>query len=213
VQKRQNNILIFVLTLAGLLVAILYSPIGSPTDYSSLYFYSTNPGVQFQGGIANAPSTYSSVNYNEPELILPMQETSQRSIAMSTISGSTNSNENISSSAQINTTGNSKEQASHVVSGGPLVSASYYSRGGGTNASEAVTQQSFGFTSLSNDLTTANTTKQNTLSGAGGGGTDPGGDPTGPPIPVGEGWIFLLFLAGGYVIIKRFVLKYISCVN
>lgn len=30
------------------------------------------------------------------------------------------------------------------------------------------------------------------------GGTDPGGDPTGPPIPVGEGWGVLLLLAAGY---------------
>lgn len=195
-------------------MAILYSPIGSPTDYSSLYYYSTNPGVQFQGGITNAPSTYSSVDYNEPELILPLQETGQRTIAASGISGSTNSDENFGSPAQVSSTGKTNDRANQAVAGGTLISANYTSRGGQSNASGVVSQQGYGFTSLSNDLTTTNnTTRQNTLSGAGGGGTDPGGDPTGPPIPVGDGWIFLLFLAGGYVIIKRFVLKHILGVN
>ena len=206
-QKRQKNILIFVLTLAGLLVAMLYSPIGSPTDYSSLYYYSTNPGVQFQGGIANAPTSNNYVDNNEPELILPLQETTQKSIAKANISTSVNSEQNLNSTSQINSTGITKNQANSTMSGGALSVSGTTSRTG-TNASTAITQQGYGFTSLSTDLTANNTTtKQNTLSGAGGGGTDPGGDPTGPPIPVGDGWIFLMFLAGGYVFIKRLFFK------
>ena len=188
-------------------MAILYSPIGSPTDYSSLYYYSTNPGVQFQGGIANAPTSNNYVDNNEPELILPLQETTQKSIAKANISTSVNSEQNLNSTSQINSTGITKNQANSTMSGGALSVSGTTSRTG-TNASTAITQQGYGFTSLSTDLTANNTTtKQNTLSGAGGGGTDPGGDPTGPPIPVGDGWIFLMFLAGGYVFIKRLFFK------
>jgi len=35
------------------------------------------------------------------------------------------------------------------------------------------------------------------------GGTDPGGDPLGNPIPVGEGWGVLLLLAAGYAFIMK----------
>lgn len=198
--------MIFVLTLAGMLVAILYSPIGNPGDYSSLYYYSVNPGVQFQGGIANAPSTYSSVDYNEPELILPLQETNQKTIPKATVAGSTNSDDNIIATGQINSAPITRDQANSTIAGASSLSSTASRIK--TNASTAVSQQGYGFTSLSTDLTANNTTtKQNTLSGAGGGGTDPGGDPTGPPIPIGDGWIFLLFLAGVYVSVKKLFLK------
>ena len=36
----------------------------------------------------------------------------------------------------------------------------------------------------------------------GSGGTDPGGDPTGDPIPVGDGWIAMLLFAIAYSILK-----------
>ena len=34
------------------------------------------------------------------------------------------------------------------------------------------------------------------------GGTDPGGDPTGAPIPVGEGWYLLFFFGVCYAAFK-----------
>ena len=34
------------------------------------------------------------------------------------------------------------------------------------------------------------------------GGTDPGDDPTGNPIPIGDGWVFMLILAVGYALKK-----------
>lgn len=36
--------------------------------------------------------------------------------------------------------------------------------------------------------------------------TDPGGDPFGPPIPVGDGWWILAGFAIAYVAVKRFLL-------
>ncbi|MDD4991431.1 MAG: hypothetical protein PHR83_04280 [Paludibacter sp.] len=187
-------------------MAILYSPIGTPGDYSSLYYYSVNPGVQFQGGIANAPSVYSSVDYNEPELILPLQETSQKTIAKATIAGSANSEDNIISTGQINSAPITRDQANSTIGGASSLSSTASRTK--TNASAVLTQQGYGFTSLSTDLTSnSTTTKQNTLSGPSGGGTDPGGDPAGPPIPVGDGWVFLLVLAGVYVSVKKTILK------
>jgi len=57
--------------------------------------------------------------------------------------------------------------------------------------------------SISTDLIN-NVTKQssnNYLSGTG--GTDPGGDPSGNPIPVGDGWELFIFLGVCYVTYKR----------
>lgn len=41
----------------------------------------------------------------------------------------------------------------------------------------------------------------------GGGGTDPGGDPSGPPIPVDNGIVFLILLAVGYGSVKKNIFK------
>ena len=39
------------------------------------------------------------------------------------------------------------------------------------------------------------------------GNTDPGGDPFGDPIPIGDGWIILLVFAGGYALYKQYILN------
>src|SRR5450759_1973386 len=51
----QKNILVWVLPLAGLLLVVLYSPIGSPDLYKQRKYFIENQGVNFNGGIKNAP--------------------------------------------------------------------------------------------------------------------------------------------------------------
>jgi len=207
VVKRQKNILIFVLTLAGLLVAILYSPIGSPTDYSSLYYYSTNPGVQFQGGITNVPKSNNSGDYADPDFSLPDYQSGQKNNVSYNVPTAGSGAENLGSAIQANslTPANNTQVAGG--SGGGIAMSTSANR---SSSRANTTSQGYGFTSISSDMTSNTnntTTRQATLSGPSSGGTDPGGDPDGrPPIPVGDGWIFLLVLAGGYVVVKKFVL-------
>ena len=47
--KSENTILIWVLTWAGLLLGLLYSPIGSPDLYKHRNYFVENQGVNFSG--------------------------------------------------------------------------------------------------------------------------------------------------------------------
>jgi hypothetical protein len=64
------------------------------------------------------------------------------------------------------------------------------------------------FTLLVDNNTNPNSnSNSNTTQSAGtglDGTTDPGGDPTGPPIPVGDGWLLLVVFASIYTVWKRF---------
>jgi hypothetical protein len=197
--------LIFVLVLAGLLVAVLYSPIGSP-DYYSSYYYFENSEVKFDGGIPNAPTSYRSVDNSNEDLIMPSnQPTSALSPKYSAASPSSSDN-NFGTAAQINS-GSARQSLANPGSSPGNVAMALSSGRSGTNSQSQ--SQSYGFTSISSNLNSPinNTTTKQSVSNTTSDVTDPGGDPTGPPIPVGDGWVFLLFLAGGYAVIKRFVLK------
>jgi len=205
VNRRSNNILIFVLVLAGLLVAVLYSPIGSP-DYYSSYYYFENSEVKFDGGIPNAPTAYHSVDNSNEDLTIPSNQPATTITPKYSAISSANSDNNFGTAAQINSGVAKQSEASQGSSPGNVAMA-YSSGRSGTNSQSQ--SQSYGFTSISSNLNSPinNTTTKQSVGNSLAGETDPGGDPTGPPIPVGDGWVFLLFLAGAYAIIKRFVLK------
>jgi hypothetical protein len=211
VSKRFKNILIFVLILAGLLVGILYSPIGNPNDYSSLYYYSVNPGVQFGGGIANVPKSNYSGDYADPDFSISDYQQGQKNNVSYNIPNGGNGVENLGSAMQVNSAIASNNTQSGGGSGGGIAVGMSSSR---SSSKSNTTSQGYGFTSISGDL--ANNSATNTTKDAvqhyalSKGGTDPGGDPTGRPIPVGDGWLFLLVLAASYVIVKRYVLRHIS---
>lgn len=213
--RRSKNILIFMLVLAGLLVATLYSPIGnqSPGDYTSLYYYSINPGVQFGGGIANAHTSYHSIGKYKKDLMIPDEQMVTTTITPKySASSSVDVDNNLGSANQISKGVNvTKQPQENPGIYSEVMAVAYgYRKSGSNNQAE---NHDYGFTAISSDLTTTTisntnnpTTKQsvgNSLADV----SDPGGDPTGPIIPVGDGWTFLLFLAGTYAVIKRFVLK------
>ena len=85
--------------------------------------------------------------------------------------------------------------------------SSFFAGGGshGSAGSSGISMTN-GLSTLS--LTTnlnSNVTKQNsTPYTPGTGGTDPGGDPTGGPIPVGDGWVIFVLFGIIYAIIKVF---------
>jgi len=211
---KYKNILIFILVLAGLLVATLYSPIGnqSPGEYTSLYYYSLNPGVQFGGGIANARSSYHAIGKYNKDLIIPDDQLVTTAITPKySVSSSVDVDNNLGSANQISKGVNATKQpqANPGISSEGMAVAYSYRKSGSNNQAE---NQDYGFTAISSGLTTITisntnpTTKQSVVHSVAD-VSDPGGDPFGPIIPVGDGWAFLLFLAGTYAVIKRFVLK------
>ncbi len=204
--NKKKNILVWMFVWAGLLIAVLYSPIGSPDLYSTKGYFVGNQSVNFKdGAIENAPKggaftdednnnqinvpDYSSSEDNSPKYAVNSYSTAA-STSESTTSGSYNASQ---SSAYQNASGSS---SSGNMGGGGSTFISHNSSKS-SDASSTVTMSTGGITTLSTDLTTSNSTKQAVLS-HGGHGTDPGGNPTGPPVPVGDGWIFLLLLAAGY---------------
>lgn len=85
--------------------------------------------------------------------------------------------------------------------GGPVIGIGSMRSQSATNNT---TTQNTGIISMSTDMTTLedySTNRQGVTTGDG--GTDPGDDPNGPPIPVGDGWIFLLVLVSVYSVWKK----------
>jgi len=57
-EKKEQTLLIWILTITGLILAVLYSPIGSPDAYNQQNFQGKQ-GVNFFGKIVNAPTSIS----------------------------------------------------------------------------------------------------------------------------------------------------------
>jgi hypothetical protein len=89
--KRETTVLIWILSLASVLVIILYSPIGSPDIYSKSNRLSSINGVVFQGKIENSSGASNFGGQNGPELIIDSY-----SISDPTVSTANSLNENVS---------------------------------------------------------------------------------------------------------------------
>jgi hypothetical protein len=203
VDKKQKSILIWILTWAGLLLAVLYSPVGSPDLYAPIHYFSANQGVMFNNTeIANAPTIKPTAENNSSGLSIQSYDSERKSQSLYALSGSTFESSRISG----HLSGNSNSESVNVKgnnSGGSMIGVSPMLKG--RSSSNGATTQNTGIISLTTDMTMLEDFSTNKQSvGAGDGGTDPGGDPSGPPIPVGEGWIFLLVLVSVYSIWKKF---------
>ena len=76
--KRHKNILVWIISWAGLLLAVLYSPVGSPDMYSNKSFFAESQGVSFQEGrIENAPNVNLGSNGYDNELNVPDYSSSE----------------------------------------------------------------------------------------------------------------------------------------
>lgn len=220
--KRQKNILVWVLTWASLLLLVLYSPFGSPDLYNNQKFYIANQGVAFNG---SPLSTYGSktlslnnvdIKNNSKKYVNNYNGTAANSLSATITANSAkkmtinnagaSSSINSGGSANIsfvsNTPTNNSTNNSGAGFGGDL-----YSYGSKNSKNKNNSGNSPELTSLSTNLgmlpsiTSDNTTKQGGTTSLAG-TTDPGGDPFGDPIPIGDGWIFLLCLAGTYAVWK-----------
>ena len=215
--KRQKNILVWVLTWAGLLLAVLYSPFGSPELYGPKQFYIANQGVEYN----SVSIPYSSRIDNTSKIDIKNNKkryigggysgSSDNSLLDYNIIGG--SKKFISNSSSFSSGGNNfiaspvsaySHQESSSANNGGGSGGELYSYSGRSSKNKGINNQSPGLVSLSTDLSliSNNTiTKQTATSGLDG-TTDPGGDPVGDPIPVGEGWLVLLCFAAGYGIWK-----------
>jgi len=214
VSNKKKNILVWIFTWAALLLVVLYSPLGSPDLYSSSDgFYTAVPNANLSGSnLGNGSSNFSTTpEYNE--LNVPDYNSSEVTrLSSGNYNYTTNSGGSTASTlhtsyavSQSNPIQGVKENKSSAgVNGG---ASTFISNNSSKNsdASSSVTMNSGGVTTMSSDLATPPTTKQAVNYGANQGGTDPGGDPdpTGPPLPISDGWVFLLLLAASYGIIKK----------
>ena len=103
--KSENTILIWVLTWAGLLLGLLYSPIGSPDLYKHRNYFVENQGVNFSGVeisrgsnevsflkvLKNATKSSSSYQDENADLNIPVVNDVQRRKFNYTVSGSSKS--------------------------------------------------------------------------------------------------------------------------
>jgi len=197
--------LVWVLVWAGLLIVVLYSPIGSTDYYSSTEnYYVTNRPVTLSGGTTlNAPKVNSSEANNSGELIIPdVRLTSKTNFGGGRYSSGNASSGGSSYGNMSSPSYQNSNAGSGGMSGGGSLIASSGSRSSSGSSEIAMTN---GITTMSLTSKVSNKApKQNaglqTLGDEG--GTDPGGDPNGDPIPVGDGWGMLILFGTLYLIIK-----------
>jgi hypothetical protein len=205
VDKQRNNILIWLITWASLLLLVLYSPVGSPDLYKqNSYYYISNQGVVFDGsGIPNS-TNHRSVGKGNNSISIPAYSEAKKNTVSYPVIGAGSESKNGNNIGPISSS-NQPEKISKSSTGGDGGFSGTSGLGKGSSGS-STNLPNTGLISMSTDLSLLadnNTTRQ-------GGGlddpigtSDPGGDPTGPPIPIPDGWGFLLALAVVYGIIKK----------
>ena len=198
--------MIWIMVWAGLLVAVLYSPVGSPDLYSSHNYYVENRTITTGTTvIQNAPKGNRVSENTDNGLDIPdissMPKTTysvnsyQSGNSMSQGSGYSVQNQSYQNSSSSGSNGQGPE-GSAFISGG---------RSSRNSAASSAIVMTNGITTLSvtNDVSN-NTVKQGAQAGGSGrGGTDPGGDPTGAAIPVGDGWELLVLFGLCYAAYKK----------
>ena len=196
--------MLWILVWSGLLILVLYSPIGSPYLYSSQGSYVQNQTVSFKDGIIpNASKIKSATEYNDD---LPEIPDVSATLHANYAAGNYSSAPTSSSQGYSYGGGQTQSYQNNNTSDGAGAGGSFIisGRSGSSAASSGFSMASGASTmSLTSNLN-ATTPKQNaTTYTTDTGGTDPGGDPTGPPIPVGDGWGIMVLLGIVYVLFKR----------
>lgn len=233
-KQRKNIIQISLAVFSALLLALLYSPWGSPDLYNNNTYFVENQGVYFQGKIANASSiANTNEGYSQSEGVFPEYKKVQTSYP-----AYNGSSKLLSQSAGIAGSGyavygNKKKSgdsgssnSSFGLSGGGMHTA-FASRKQGNNVqlssisidlsaikdlfgalskkeSGSYLQATLqGFESLTTDISFSEVSmsleNESPIQKS-----SPGDDGVyGEPIPIGEGWIFLIVLVALYAIWKK----------
>ena len=231
------------LTWAGLLLLVLYSPIGSPDLYSGNKYYMPAKGVRFGGRSISAYKS-SPVKGTGKQITAkndkPIDKTDKISIKNNnnnkrrSSGGSSGNSEidinmqnktsdkasyNVVSNDESSGTGNSGSY-SVSLSNGEVHSQSNGGGGGGgfsggfmftgkSGKDKNTVPQTGDLLALSSSLSLLVDNPANKEGASQGltGTTDPAGDPTGDPIPVGEGWYLLLIFVAVYTVIKMKIFR------
>lgn len=231
--KREQTILILVLAAAGMLLLLLYSPWGSPDLYNNRVYFADNQGVNFNNriiskgtmqvvalnSVVNAPKNGSIGDFQNAELNVPDNYSTRKTvnkISVANYTGANSKSNRILAYNKIpksslakrgrNSLGNS-EIASNNGGGGGMsgesASGTFTSNNSRSNTIGDSANKLSGISSTSVDLTLfGDSTAMQAADSAQKAGADTGDNPL-EPIPVGEGWIFLLALAAIYISIKR----------
>ena len=189
------------MTWAVLFLVVAYSPIGRPDLYVGTSYYINNQGVNFKGGIANAPNGMAYATEEEDSEIAdyaPVSEYNADYGSNSSEYSPQNTNTEDANYSNVNRSNQGSGQNGFMVLSGNTSKGS---------AQGTATAQSNDASSLSSDLTltsSASIDRQAAAPNKPNGGRDPGGkNPKKPPIPVGDGVWLLLIMAGGYVFWKK----------
>lgn len=203
--KKRNNILIWLITWASLLLVVLYSPVGSPDLYNqNNYNYISSQGIVFNGDVIPSSKSYHSISTGNKDIFIPTYSQAQitasypiRSVKSESKIGNNNVGHIVTDDQSV--------KIGKGINGKDAGFAGVSSFGKGINGS-ATNLPNSELISMATDL---NLLADNNITRQGGGvdnpvGTsDPGGDPTGPIIPIPDGWGFLFALAVAYGIIKK----------
>jgi hypothetical protein len=199
--KSNASILFSLLSGVALFLFIAYSAIRTLDSSKPDNYFAVSQGVDFHDGILNAPTQTTYAQYEQSDVSIPEYSPDNASYAASGIgksseghgSGYTN---NSGGTGSTNKSGGSTESNSGVT----VLSMNSRNQEGATEQDAAGTKTS----SLTADGSLSGSTTRQSVrkTGNGFGGSNPGGDPTGPAIPVGDGLLFLLLLTGIYALWK-----------
>ena len=188
------------MTWAVLFLVVAYSPIGRPDLYVGTSYYINNQGVNFKGGIANAPKGMAYATEEEDSEIEDYAPASEYNADY----GSNSSEYSPQKTTEDANYSSASESNQGSGQSGSVILAGNSSKG---SAQGTATAQSNDASSLSSDLSltsSATNNRQTAAPNKPNGGRDPGGkNPKKPPIPVGDGVWLLLIMAGGYVFWRK----------
>jgi len=202
--------MVWLIVWAGLLIVVLYSPIGSPDLYTPTNYYFINQTIPAEKGtILHAPKKKFKSDNNSNEAELPdISQPLGRNYAVGNYPSANNRSQGTFSAVQTQAYQNNSSSGS---GNGDIGVTSFLTSGNThrSNGTSGVTMTT-GMTTLSltTNLNNNGLTKESVNTYApGSGGTDPGGDPQGDPIPIGDGWGIFIFMGVLYSFIKFYTKK------
>lgn len=204
--KKQNKILGWLLVWAGLLVVVLYSPIGSPDLYtaSPTYAVISQGAATGNNEIPNATKVKITTDNTDNSSLPDIPE-----VGTSALQATSNGTGNYASATTYSQGSSYAMQTQTYQNNTGSGGGSVFIASGGSRSSAGTSggiSTTGGIAGLSSSHTLTNTSvKQNaTAQTLDTGGTDPGGDPDpGTLIPVGDGWGILLLLGVCYAALKK----------
>ena len=199
-QNKQKNILIWILIGSGVVLLVLYSPLGSPEIYTDQNNYVVTAGVNFENKrIQNAPKAEIISDYTKDKPDFPV--ISNNGLKPTNYSIGNLLSENRTSPASVYPLQSQLFQSNNFFEshGSPIDNIRTFIVSGRfrTNTGASGSVMVTGITALSLSTRLSSSEDLSDLEGG-----DPGGNPTSPPIPVGNGYGMLVLYGACYAAYK-----------